>query len=885
MSITMLMCIRKCFPSVSIVWCLFLLSTTTYLCSAYYAEGIKGINKGKSYQSPSTSLLSSSPSSSPSSSSPSSSSSSISSYGGITIKKPSSPSNYVQQRSSSQNLISTSTMGSKKMSPLEMMIFGPSDFKGGYGSSSSSGSNSFSSMNSGAGIGGSGSGYKSPMMTLSPFHSKLMDYGSGSSSSSSSLYGMKGGLGGIGGGGGYQHQQQQQQSHGPITAAVQTKHSVQYIDVPNNSPPIMPQTILVEANRIPLNIFFQSRSSNLNVETEHTPSPGSTQETSSEDEPHHLIHRVVKPIIQEVYEIIKPYRKITQEIKPVEENIQTIISRQIPSDNKYVPVNGGGQYKGGSQSTSPITIRPGSSFQQQAEMYQDSGSSFGDGSGGYQSSHLKPNTISYVQQREPTNNDADMFLNAIRHEVSRIKSQSKTNDYKTQSTGTTNSYIVPPISLNSIFDTSNEETPKKTISQNSEYSPEAIQAATYTLNPYHISTTRQASTSDESELENEHDDEQQINSSENNEPKIRSYRYQPSTNDNSEQTITTTTGSNTENSRLSNLKRMGYVSSIAHTNHYVTINDDDDDMNYGRRRHKLLLSSTIRMFTPKYFQSTAIYVDATSMLTYHGNRPNYLNTLMQFNGPTTTKLLIDFNQEHRSFNKPFIQSGSPSYVHGAESNIYNEKISMNSQPNHQQQRSKTILVESYEQIPLNLVFRSLSSHLNLIQEHQNPQENDQKFYQLQKQEEPIKMVLNITKPIIQEIHEMILPYRNIRQQIHPVQEYIETTVMDQRKLIEADAEKQYHQDRHNNVDDNERKSQTLNNENRMNNGMDSSSRKMENIVYNDHGSFHHRQNAAPFVNVVPPTTNSTELLSRSSSSIIIMNHDDNHNTTIATTLQ
>nr|XP_027204159.1 GATA zinc finger domain-containing protein 14-like [Dermatophagoides pteronyssinus] len=732
MSITMLMCIRKCFSSVSIVWCLFLLSTTTYLCSAYYAEGIKGINKGKSYQSPSTSLLSTSPSSSPSSSSPSSSSSSTSSYGGITIKKPSSPSNYVQQRSSSQNLISTSTMGSKKMSPLEMMIFGPSDFKGGYGSSSSSGSNSFSSMNSGAGIGGSGSGYKSPMMTLSPFHSKLMDYGSGSSSSSSSLYGMKGGSGGIGGGGGYQHQQQQQQSHGPITAAVQTKHSVQYIDVPNNSPPIMPQTILVEANRIPLNIFFQSRSSNLNVETEHTPSPGSTQETSSEDEPHHLIHRVVKPIIQEVYEIIKPYRKITQEIKPVEENIQTIISRQIPSDNKYVPVNGGGQYKGGSQSTSPITIRPGSSFQQQAEMYQDSGSSFGDGSGGYQSSHLKPNTISYVQQREPTNNDADMFLNAIRHEVSRIKSQSKTNDYKTQSTGTTNSYIVPPISLNSIFDTSNEETSKKTISQNSEYSPEAIQAATYTLNPYHISTTRQASS--ESELENEHDDEQQINSSENNEPKIRSYRYQPSTNDNSEQTITTTTGSNTgrklsdtsayvttllpisststtsenspksstttttssisspssesdnnddddrstssninsdnlmmtshsspssstmennvndnnnnidennnnnnnenddsiketinsdgseqspntiqslmmygndgslfvsqpsltdsllaqfeENSRLSNLKRMGYVSSIAHTNHYVTINDDDDDMNYGRRRHK-----------------------------------------------------------------------------------------------------------------------------------------------------------------------------------------------------------------------------------------------------------------------------------------------------------
>ncbi|KAH9494323.1 hypothetical protein DERF_015016 [Dermatophagoides farinae] len=429
------MCVHKCFPRVSIVFFLLLvlLSTATYLCSAYYAEGIKGI-KGKSYQSPSTS----------------SSSSSSSSYGGITIKKPSSQSNYVQQRSSSQNLISTSTMGSKKMSPIEMMIFGPSDVKGSSSYGGGNSMSSFSSINSGAGIGGSGSGYKSSMMTLSPFQSNLMDYGSGSA-------------GGIG-----SNYQQQQQSQGPVSAAIQSKHSVQYIDVPYESTPIAPQTILVEANRIPLNIFFQSRSSNLNVETEHTPSPGSTQETSSEDEPHYLIHQ----------------------IKPVEEDIQTIIARQIPSDNKYVPMNG--QYKGGSPTTSPITIRPGSPIQQQTEIYQDTGSSF-SGSGGYQSSQLKPNTISYVRPREPNSNDAELFLNAIRNEVGRIKSQSQSqsNDYKTQST--------------------------------------AIRSATYTLNPYHLSATRQAATTnDDSDLDNEHDDEHQINPE--NEPKIRSYRYQPTTN-------------------------------------------------------------------------------------------------------------------------------------------------------------------------------------------------------------------------------------------------------------------------------------------------------------------------------------------------------------------
>ncbi|KAH7644000.1 dfp2-like protein 11 [Dermatophagoides farinae] len=305
------------------------------------------------------------------------------------------------------------------MSPIEMMIFGPSDVKGSSSYGGGNSMSSFSSINSGAGIGGSGSGYKSSMMTLSPFQSNLMDYGSGSSSSSSSssppphpssssLYGTKGSAGGIG-----SNYQQQQQSQGPVSAAIQSKHSVQYIDVPYESTPIAPQTILVEANRIPLNIFFQSRSSNLNVETEHTPSPGSTQETSSEDEPHYLIHRVVKPVYQLINEIIKPYRKITQEIKPVEEDIQTIIARQIPSDNKYVPMNG--QYKGGSPTTSPITIRPGSPIQQQTEIYQDTGSSF-SGSGGYQSSQLKPNTISYVRPREPNSNDAELFLNAIRNE-------------------------------------------------------------------------------------------------------------------------------------------------------------------------------------------------------------------------------------------------------------------------------------------------------------------------------------------------------------------------------------------------------------------------------------------------------------------------------------
>lgn len=144
----------------------------------------------------------------------------------------------------------------------------------------------------------------------------------------------------------YQRQQDGQQiqrGEQLIRAAVKTHHTIDYIDVPIEPLDIKPQTILVEANNIPLNILFQSRSSELNLQNEHMPSKGSVQETSSEDEPHRLIHKVTKPIYQEIFELIKPYRKITQEITPVQEEIQTIVARTVP-DSKYVPVNN--QFKG-----------------------------------------------------------------------------------------------------------------------------------------------------------------------------------------------------------------------------------------------------------------------------------------------------------------------------------------------------------------------------------------------------------------------------------------------------------------------------------------------------------------------------------------------------------
>lgn len=151
-------------------------------------------------------------------------------------------------------------------------------------------------------------------------------------------YSSGGGYGSGGGGGGSYGGY----SGGAIPAAIQTRHNIEYKEVPNTGS-IQPATIEVGANAIPLNILFRSASSLLNVLQQHQGASGDTQESSSEDEPHRLMHTVTKPIIQEVREVISPFRKITQEIHPVQEEIQTIVAR-----NSGRNVDNGGDIGGAS---------------------------------------------------------------------------------------------------------------------------------------------------------------------------------------------------------------------------------------------------------------------------------------------------------------------------------------------------------------------------------------------------------------------------------------------------------------------------------------------------------------------------------------------------------
>ncbi|KAH9521070.1 uncharacterized protein LOC124496166 [Dermatophagoides farinae] len=111
-----------------------------------------------------------------------------------------------------------------------------------------------------------------------------------------------------------------------VAAAIQTRHELNFVHVPTTQN-LKPTTIEIGASKLPITILFRSSSSSLNVQQAHDGATGSTQETSSEDEPHRLVHTVKKPIIQELYEIITPIRKISQQVKPVQEEILTVVAR------------------------------------------------------------------------------------------------------------------------------------------------------------------------------------------------------------------------------------------------------------------------------------------------------------------------------------------------------------------------------------------------------------------------------------------------------------------------------------------------------------------------------------------------------------------------------
>jgi len=107
------------------------------------------------------------------------------------------------------------------------------------------------------------------------------------------------------------------------------------------------QVIDVDPQHVPVQVHFRTSGSKVNVHQSHTPGvQGQVEHASFQDEPHRVIHEVVKPVIQEVREIIQPYRRVTQEIRPVIEEVHTVVHKGEGRRGGQ-QLNGGGGYGNG----------------------------------------------------------------------------------------------------------------------------------------------------------------------------------------------------------------------------------------------------------------------------------------------------------------------------------------------------------------------------------------------------------------------------------------------------------------------------------------------------------------------------------------------------------
>jgi len=115
---------------------------------------------------------------------------------------------------------------------------------------------------------------------------------------------------------------------GPVTAAIHSRRSYEVIPVNSIEEPAIPQVVDVEPSIQPVHVIFRTASSPVLVQQIHTPgAPGLVDSTHSEDEPHRVLHEVLRPVIQEVREVIQPYRRVVQEVRPVLEEVQTVVAK------------------------------------------------------------------------------------------------------------------------------------------------------------------------------------------------------------------------------------------------------------------------------------------------------------------------------------------------------------------------------------------------------------------------------------------------------------------------------------------------------------------------------------------------------------------------------
>ena len=111
-----------------------------------------------------------------------------------------------------------------------------------------------------------------------------------------------------------------------IELQVKSKHEIQVIPTRSHEEDHSTH-VDVPGGVLPVYMSFKTQSSPLYVKQEHRSTKGSYQKSHSKDEPHRLVHQDVKPLVQELKEVITPYRKVVQVVEPVREDKRTKVHK------------------------------------------------------------------------------------------------------------------------------------------------------------------------------------------------------------------------------------------------------------------------------------------------------------------------------------------------------------------------------------------------------------------------------------------------------------------------------------------------------------------------------------------------------------------------------
>ncbi|OTF71228.1 DFP2-like protein, partial [Euroglyphus maynei] len=127
-----------------------------------------------------------------------------------------------------------------------------------------------------------------------------------------------------------------------IKGAIQSRQTFEVRPVPIQVSQGTPRIVEFDGGSAPLKLHFKSSGGRIQIMQTNGNGYGSEPEyTQSEEEPQRLIHEVKKPIIQEVREIIIPYRKVVQEVRPAKEEVKTIVSQGQGGGGGYGGSSGG----------------------------------------------------------------------------------------------------------------------------------------------------------------------------------------------------------------------------------------------------------------------------------------------------------------------------------------------------------------------------------------------------------------------------------------------------------------------------------------------------------------------------------------------------------------